>query len=128
MTDVVLALIRREGRWFLQRRDPAAAVLPGLWEFPGGKVAPGEPPERALERELREEVGLPVLAHRPLPEQAGAQRLLPYLVTTEGEPRTELAWGWFTPEEMHRLPVPPANGALLSALASLREVRGIRQC
>ena len=42
MTDVALALLRRGDRWFLQRRDPANAVLPGLWEFPGGKAEAGE--------------------------------------------------------------------------------------
>ena len=42
MTEAVLALIGHGGRWFLQRRDPGNPVLPGLWEFPGGKVEEGE--------------------------------------------------------------------------------------
>ncbi len=119
MTLVALALLRRGGRWFLQRRDPANPVLPGLWEFPGGKVEPGEELEAALRRELAEEVGLHAEASLSLPVVAGAAHLHPFLVEAGGEPRTALAWGWFTPEEAGRLPVPPANGPLIALLAGL---------
>ncbi|MFN7959298.1 MAG: NUDIX domain-containing protein [Holophagaceae bacterium] len=118
MTDVALALLRRGDRWFLQRRDPANAVLPGLWEFPGGKVEAGETPEAALVRELREEVGLDLREARPWPVLEGAIRLHPFLVFAHGEPRTALAWGWFTASEMHRLPLPPRNADLVVRLAA----------
>jgi 8-oxo-dGTP diphosphatase len=50
---VVAAVVEREGRYLItQRRDQA--VLANLWEFPGGKVEPGESDEQALQRELRE--------------------------------------------------------------------------
>ncbi|NLE19792.1 MAG: (deoxy)nucleoside triphosphate pyrophosphohydrolase [Clostridiales bacterium] len=55
MTDVVAALIWREGR-FLACRRPAHKARALLWEFPGGKVDPGETPEQALLRECREEL------------------------------------------------------------------------
>jgi 8-oxo-dGTP pyrophosphatase MutT (NUDIX family) len=116
MSDVVLALIRRGERWFLQRRDPANPVLPGLWEFPGGKVERGETLEAALERELHEETGLRLKVAHPRAILDGTTRLHPFLVEAEGDPCTELAWGWFTPEEMRRLPVPPRNQALFDAL------------
>ncbi|HJW09370.1 MAG TPA: NUDIX domain-containing protein [Holophagaceae bacterium] len=121
MTDVVLALIRRDGRWFLQRRDPANPVLPGLWEFPGGKTEAGEMQADALRRELREEVGANLLGARPWPVLDGPVRLHPFLVTTEEAPHTSLAWGWFTPQEMARMPVPPRNHALIERLAGLAE-------
>jgi 8-oxo-dGTP pyrophosphatase MutT (NUDIX family) len=114
--SVVLALIRREDRWFLQRRDPANPVLPGLWEFPGGKVEPGERLEAALGRELQEEVGLGLKQAHPGPIQEGSVRLHPYFVEVEGTPRTDLAWGWFTAAEIARLPIPPRNGELLRLL------------
>lgn len=123
--EVAIALICRGGRVFLQRRDPAGAVLPGRWEFPGGKVEPGESSEQALRRELREEVGLEADAIQPLGVIDHAYpyrriRLHPYLVGIVGEPRTGLAWGWFTPEEAIRLPLPEANLPLLRRIRELR--------
>lgn len=54
---VAAALIDADGRVLLARRPPGKAMA-GLWEFPGGKVAPGETPEAALVRELKEELGI----------------------------------------------------------------------
>ena len=113
MIDVTLALIRRGERWFLQRRDPGNPVLPGLWEFPGGKVEDGETLTVALGRELREETGLDLRTAWPCTVLDGPTRLHPFLVEAEGDPRTELAWGWFTLEEMRRLPIPPMNRVLV---------------
>lgn len=120
--DIALAVIRREGRCFLQRRDPKGAVLPGLWEFPGGKVEAGESLEAALRRELLEEVGWAPERIEPLAviEHSYAERLVrlhPFLCEGPGEPCTELAWGWFRGAELLRLPVPEANRGLLAQLA-----------
>lgn len=57
---VVGAVIVRDGRVLCARRGRHGA-LPGLWEFPGGKIEPGETPIQALERELREELEIEVL-------------------------------------------------------------------
>src|ERR1051325_2426350 len=54
-----VALIDADGRVLLAER-PAGKHLAGLWEFPGGKVMPGETPEAALIRELAEELGIDV--------------------------------------------------------------------
>jgi len=54
---VVAAVVRRDGRLLLTQRPPGGAL--GMqWELPGGKIEPGETPERALARELREELGV----------------------------------------------------------------------
>ncbi len=121
--EVALGLIEREGRWFRQRRDPAAAVLPGRWEFPGGKVEPGESPMQACRRELVEEVGLdaPVLSPlEPITHPYGDRtvRLHPFRVAPGQVPITRLAWGWFSPQEIQHLPIPEANTLLVDRLAT----------
>ena len=60
---VVAALMRREGRVLMSRRRVDQS-MPLLWEFPGGKVEPGEAPEVALAREVREELGCGVAVGR----------------------------------------------------------------
>lgn len=122
---VAVAVIRHRGRIFAQRRDLAAARAPGLWEFPGGKLEPAEPAEAALFRELLEEV-------RWTPPRAAALEPLAYAYAhgavvlhaflCEVPPArppalaTPLAWGWFTREELGRLPMPAANGGLLRGI------------
>ena len=65
MMAVVAAVVRREGRVMLCQRKPEAHN--GLkWEFPGGKIEPGESPEAALARELNEELDLRVAVGRVL--------------------------------------------------------------
>ena len=88
-------------------------------------MEPGGSSEQALRRELREEVSLEAAAVQPLgaiehtyPDRR--IRLHPYLVEIADSPRTGLAWGWFTPEEAVRLPLPEAN---LPLLCRIREVR-----
>lgn len=58
MTPVVAGVLRRGDRYMLTRRIRGAEA--GRWEFPGGKLERGESPEQALERELREELGISV--------------------------------------------------------------------
>lgn len=65
---LVAAVIERDGRYLITQRRPTA-VLPGLWEFPGGRVEDGETDAQALSRELRERLGTDVevknqIAHR----------------------------------------------------------------
>jgi 8-oxo-dGTP diphosphatase len=65
---VVAAVIERDGKYLItQRRD--GAVLPGLWEFPGGKVEPNESDEAALVREVRGRVGVEIFVGDRLAER-----------------------------------------------------------
>jgi 8-oxo-dGTP diphosphatase len=59
---VVGAIIEKGSKVFAARRNPERSAG-GLWEFPGGKIEPGETPEGALKRELREELGIEVDVH-----------------------------------------------------------------
>ncbi len=58
-TLVVAAVLRRRGEILIVRRGPSQSGA-GFWEFPGGKVEVGEPPEQALRREIQEELGLSI--------------------------------------------------------------------
>ena len=56
--EVVAAIIQREGAYFATQRG--YGEFEGLWEFPGGKIEPGESPETALKREIQEELGIDI--------------------------------------------------------------------
>ncbi len=116
---VAIALIRRDGRWLVQRRGDGGH-LAGRWEFPGGKVEPGESTEAALAREVTEEVGIAVVILRSLPaidHDYGDRRvtLHPFMCAATGEAvgREGQQLRWFTAEELSRLSIPAANRALL---------------
>ncbi|WP_267387106.1 (deoxy)nucleoside triphosphate pyrophosphohydrolase [Sphingomonas sp. GC_Shp_3] len=128
---VAAALIEADGRVLMQRR-PAGKAHAGLWEFPGGKVEPGEAPEAALARELREELGITVtvadlapLAFTSVP--AGARKLVLLLYGCErwvGVPSAldADALVWRRPAGLRDLPMPPADLPLVAVLEA-RESR-----
>lgn len=120
---VVAAVIERDGLILIARR-PAALHLGGLWEFPGGKQNPGEGPEAALVREIREELGVALTVGSLLervdwryPEKR--VRLSFFRCAIEGEPRAlegqELAW--VRPADLGRYDFPPADATLLARLS-----------
>jgi 8-oxo-dGTP diphosphatase len=122
---VAAALTNQVGEILLQRR-PEGRQLAGLWEFPGGKVDGGESPESALVRELKEELGIDVEPQNLVPftfasEPLEGRSLLLLLYRChiwEGEPQPLDApeIRWLMPQEMHSLPMPPADVPLVSAL------------
>ncbi len=128
MTVVAAALVDGEGRVLLQQRSPERSMA-GLWEFPGGKVEPGELPETALTRELKEELGIDTDARHLAPatfasaDVAGRHMLLLLYVCREwhGEPRPLDAAGlkWVRPEEMSALAMPPADEPMVRLLDAL---------
>jgi 8-oxo-dGTP diphosphatase len=125
---VAVALVDADGRILLQQRPPGKS-LAGLWEFPGGKIEPGETPEAALIRELAEELGISVstaclapatFASAPL----GDRHLLLLLFVCrkwEGTPRAieASALTWVRPVQMHALPMPPADRPLIGLIEAL---------
>jgi 8-oxo-dGTP diphosphatase len=119
------ALIDSDNRVLLARR-PEGKPMAGLWEFPGGKLAPGETPEVALIRELREELGIDVsaaclapfaFASHPL---EGRHLLMPlYLCrrwTGTAEGREGQALVWVRPEKLGGYAMPPADKPLVALL------------
>jgi 8-oxo-dGTP diphosphatase len=62
MTEVSKAVIKDGERYLLLKRSKDARVFPGVWDFPGGKNEPGENPQEALVRELKEEISLKIVS------------------------------------------------------------------
>ena len=124
---VAIALIDPAGRVLVARRRTGRAHG-GLWEFPGGKIEPGERPEVALVREAREELGIEVAEADLRPagfasEPMGARHLVLLLYSAErwaGEPMPHDAdaLAWVTVEELSQLAMPPADNALIAPLAA----------
>jgi 8-oxo-dGTP diphosphatase len=122
------ALIDADGRVLVTKR-PEGKALAGSWEFPGGKVEAGETPERALIRELKEELGIEV----------NEACLAPFAFASHGYPDLHLLmplyvcrkWAgfpasregqelkWVRPQAMRDLPMPPADKPLVAQLMSL---------
>jgi len=87
MIDVTAAILTQAGRVLIARRKPGASQA-GMWEFPGGKVRPGESSEACLKREIREELGLDIAVGKFLGESLHAYtdqsiRLLAYCARIE---------------------------------------------
>ena len=122
------SIVDAHGRFLLQQR-PAEKQHGGLWEFPGGKVEPGENPRIALVRELNEELTIRVFPESIVPlafAESAPRGTAPGIVmqlykisSWEGLPLPEAGagLGWFTIEEAIRLPMPPLDVALFEQLA-----------
>jgi 8-oxo-dGTP diphosphatase len=121
--SVVAAVIERDDYFFLTRRH-AGTHLEGLWEFPGGKVDPGESHADALRREIREELDAEVDVQDPVfeithdyPDRTVA--LYFYRCSLRGMPRALLGqeMRWVARRELRSLGFPPADAELVTLLS-----------
>lgn len=127
---VVAGLAVRDGKILLTQRLPGKH-LAGYWEFPGGKLEPGESPEAALTRELAEEIGVDARVGRLLdavshPYEKFTLLMLLYHVAFESEPQSlEVAAArWVAPAEIAELPLPPADEPLVARLGDYLTLLG----
>lgn len=122
------ALIDSDGRVLLAER-PADKTMAGLWEFPGGKVEPGERPEQTLIRELKEELNIDVeeACLAPLTFASHAYEdfhlLMPLYVCRRWSgivrPREGQRLAWVRPNRLKDYKMPPADEPLVAHLATL---------
>ena len=127
---VAVALVDADGRVLIAKR-PEGKKMAGLWEFPGGKVDPGETPEAALIRELREELGIDTQESCLAPLTFASHRyddfhlLMPLYVcrrwqgTVTAHEHAETAW--VRPVRLRDYAMPPADAPLV---AMIRDVIG----
>ncbi len=125
---VAAALIDGEGRVLLAQR-PEGKAMAGLWEFPGGKVNPGEIPEYALMRELEEELGIETRPTCYSPAGFASHSyddfhlMMPLFACRmwRGEitPQEGQAIQWRYPREMFSLPMPDADRPLIHQLEAI---------
>jgi 8-oxo-dGTP diphosphatase len=128
LTVVAVALVDADGRVLIAQR-PAGKALAGLWEFPGGKLDPGERPEAALIRELDEELGIAVkeACLAPLTFASHAypdfHLLMPLWVCRRWDglvaPREGQALKWVRAGKLRDYPMPPADEPLIPPLIDL---------
>ncbi|AUH64705.1 (deoxy)nucleoside triphosphate pyrophosphohydrolase [Paracoccus zhejiangensis] len=115
-------LIDPDGRVLLAQR-PEGKSMAGLWEFPGGKVEPGETPEAALIRELHEELGIETWQSCLAPmafashSYADFHLLMPLFACRKWngivQPREGQGLAWVRPEKLTDYPMPPADIPLI---------------
>jgi 8-oxo-dGTP diphosphatase len=125
---VAAALVDVDGRVLIARR-PEGKALAGLWEFPGGKVEPGERPEAALIRELNEELGIDVqeacLAPFVFASHAydSFHLVMPLYLCRRWSglvvAREHAALAWVRPNALSDYPMPPADAPLVAWLRDL---------
>ena len=137
-TDMLLvsavALIDRDGRVLMAQR-PECKPMAGLWEFPGGKIEPGETPEIALIRELDEELGINTAAsclaplsfashsYGPSDNRPAFHLLMMLYVCRRWRGRPQPIEGgalkWVRPQQLRDYPMPEADIPLIAALQDL---------
>jgi len=125
VTEVAAAVIERADGEFLLACRPEGKAYSGYWEFPGGKIEPGESPRHALDRELEEELGIrvreatPWITRRHVYTHATVCLHFFRVTAWDGEPKPleDQGIAWQRPGATNVSPMLPANAPLLAAIA-----------
>lgn len=121
-TPIAVAVVEHQGRVLVGRRPPGVR-LAGLWEFPGGKIEPGETPEQAARRECLEETGVAVEVTGRFPQHVerydfGSVRLhFLACAPVPPAPAPREPFQWFERRRLAELEFPAGNRPVLALLA-----------
>lgn len=126
-----VALVNKHNE-ILYTQRPKGKIMEGLWEFPGGKVEPGETAEKALQRELMEELSIFVNIENLIPLTFASQEydtfimIMPLYIckhwTGEIIPNEGQAFNWVKVENLEDYPMPPADKPLLKHIVKFLEL------
>jgi len=117
----VVGIIKKEGRYLIQKR-PSSGLLAGLWEFPGGKLKRGETREKALVREIKEELGADVDKAKFLVKVDHSYTqfrvaLHAYECSLKNDPALESGkQKWVSLKDLHKYPVPSGSAKIINFL------------
>jgi len=118
---IAIAVVQHQGKVLIGPRPPGAP-LAGLWEFPGGKILPGETPQQAALRECREETGLEVRLTGACPpwEHAYPHATIRFYAFTaepaQSDPVPQPPFIWVPCRSLSQYTFPPANAGLVRQL------------
>jgi 8-oxo-dGTP diphosphatase len=120
-TRIAIAVVEHEGQFLIGQR-PVGVPLAGLWEFPGGKIEPGETPQQAAARECREEAGIDVIVDGEHPSalhdyEHGRVELYFFRCRPRDASQRPLApYRWVERRDLAGYEFPAANAALLKLI------------
>jgi len=122
--DVIVGIVCDPAARILIAERPGGKHMAGLWEFPGGKLEPGEPPAEGLRRELLEELGIlvdraePFLEHVHHYPERTVRLDIWWVRAYDGtaEPREGQRLRWVTIDELERAPLLPADAPIVTAI------------
>jgi len=125
--NVAIGILINDQQQILVGQRPPNTIMPGYWEFPGGKIESGETPQRALHRELAEEIGIDVLVAEVLLDFSYVRDDLPrhihvWLIKSyHGEPhgREGQPIKWVAISELRDINLLPMNEPIIKALEDL---------